>query len=71
VKEDVHSDKGAKGIAPNPIPTTKAPVVATPPILLSLSPNSAKAPLEAAEDTELAKVRLSVKKDICPITQAL
>jgi len=58
----LHSDKGAKGIAPSPTPTTKAPVVATPPIVFPSSPNSAKAPGEAADEILLAKVRLNVKK---------
>lgn len=58
-ESDLHSDNGAKGIAPIPMPTTNAPVVATP--ATSLPPSSARAPAAAALETDDANVKLIVK----------
>lgn len=68
-KAHLRSESGAIGIAPTPIPIKNIEVAAV--AAICEHPNSSIIPCSAAEDTELANVKDSVKKAKSPITKVL
>jgi len=69
LETDVHSESGAAGMAPKPIPTRKTPVIAV--AAISPHPNSSITPISAEDEADDANVRERVRKLRRKTTHAL